>query len=69
MQIICDSREDAYSLILSVDLKMAGYKLFIPSFLLRKKAFIRDVESRNSPKEIVDRLDRRSKDIGTTQDQ
>ena len=45
-KIICDAREDANSLILSVDLKMAGYKLFIPSSLLRKKAFIRDVEPR-----------------------
>ena len=43
-KIICGAREDANSLILSVDLKLAGYKLFIPSSLLRKKAFIRNVE-------------------------
>ena len=65
-KIICDAREDANSLILSVDLIMTGYKLFIPSSLLRKKAFIRDVEPRYSPKEIVNRLDRRSKDIITS---
>ena len=54
-KIICDAREDANSLILSVDLKLAGYKLFIPTSLLRKNTFIRDVETRYSPEEIVDR--------------
>ena len=65
-KIICNAREDANSLILSVDLKMAGYKLLIPSSLLRKKAFIRDVDPKYSPKEIIDRLDQSSKDIITS---
>ena len=65
-KIICDARENGNSLILSVDLKLAGYKLFIPSSLLTKKAFIRDVEPGYSPKEIVNRMYRRSKDIITT---
>ena len=66
-KIICEAREDANTLILSVDLKFVGYKLFIPSSLLRKKAFIRDVEPEYAPKEIVDRLDLKSRHgIGLT---
>ena len=64
-KIICGVREDANLLILSVDHKLAEYKVFNPSSLLRKKAFIRDVEPGYSPREIVDRLDRKSKDIIT----
>ena len=65
-KIICEAREEANTLILSVDLKFAGYKLFIPSSLLRKKAFTRDVEPGYAPKDIVDRLDLKSRDIVTS---
>ena len=65
MKIVCSGSADANLLICSHELKMAGYKAFLPILMIRKKATIRDVDSRHSPTTILNRLDPRSRDIVT----
>ena len=58
-------RADANLLISSHDLRIAGYKAFLPILLIRKRATIRHIDPRHNPISILNRLDPRSRDIVT----
>ena len=59
----CSGRADANLLISSYDLRIVGYKTFLPISMICKKATIRDIDPRHSPISILNRLDPRSRDI------
>ena len=65
IKIVCSGGDDANLLISYHELKMAGYKAFLPISMIRKKATIRDIDPRHSPTTILNRLDSRSRDIVT----
>ena len=65
IKIVCSGRDDANLLISSHELKMTGYKAFLPISMIRKKATFRDIDPRHSPITILNRLDSRSRDIVT----
>ena len=62
VKIQCESREDANTLVRSQDLMRGGFKLFIPSSLIRKKAFTGPIDLRYSASDIVDKLDSETRD-------
>ena len=66
IKIVCSERADANLLITSHELRIAGYKAFLPISMVRKKATIRDIDVRHSPISILNRLDSRSRDIVTS---
>ena len=65
IKIVCSGRVDANLLISSHELKMVGYKAFLPISMIRKKATIRDIDPRHNPANILSCLDPHSRDIVT----
>ena len=65
IKIVCSGRADANQLISLRELRMAGYKAFLPISMIRKKATIRNVDPRHIPTSILNRLDPCSRDIVT----
>ena len=63
VKIQCESREDANTLVRSQDLMRGGVKLFIPSSLIRKKAFTGPIDFRYSASNIVYKLDPEIRDV------
>ena len=55
-KIQCETREDANTLLRSQDLMRGGFKLFIPSSLIRKKAFTGPIDPKYSASDIANRL-------------
>ena len=65
IKIVYSGRADANQYISSHDLRIAGYKAFLPISMIRKKATISDIDPRHSPISTLNRLDPRSRDIVT----
>ena len=65
IKIVCSGRVDANLLISSHELRMAGYKAFLPISMIRKNATIRDIDPWHSPTTILSRLDPHSRGIVT----
>ena len=63
VKIQCESREDANTLVRSQELMRGGFKMFIPSSLIRKKAFTGPIDFRYSASDIVDKLDPEIRDV------
>ena len=64
IKIVCSGRADANLLISSHDLRIAGYKTFLPISMIRKKKAIRGtLDPRHSPTSILSRLDPHSRGI------
>ena len=55
--IQCEDREDANTLVCSQGLMRGGFRLFIPSSLIRKKAFTSPIDPKYSAAYIMDRIE------------
>ena len=63
VKIQCETREDANTLVRSKDLMWGDFRLFIPSSLIRKKAFIGPIDPKYSASDIANRLDPDLRDL------
>ena len=63
VKIQCETWEDANTLVRSQDLMRGGFKLFIPSSLIRKKAFTGPIDPKYSASDIAGRLDPALRDL------